>query len=488
MTLTVDEETLARLTTNEKEQLDRILQAPDAVGFREFIDEVFEPSFDWYWYTKVIAARLEEVVEGRRDRLMVFLPRRHGKSELVSRLLPAYYLYRHPHRTVGLTSYSARKAVRDFSHNARRYYRRFGGDISEEASAKEQWENTRGGEVWASGAGGSITGSGFALGIVDDPIKNAEDARSEAERRKRRDWWKSTFYSSRDTDDASVVVVQTRWHEQDLSGWLLDRERSGDVEHGWHIVHFPGIAEDLPSYPDTCTVEPDPREQGEPLCPERRSLEDMEEQREASPYYFAAMTQGKPRPREGGMFQRSHFAYMDPSDVPNRGEVVRYWDRAATSGGGDYTVGVKARWYEHSVGSGEHRFVIEDVARGQWGTEEREDRFSEVIERDGPDVKQWIEQEGGSSGQDAVRATAQRNPGYRIEGDKVTGSKEDRADPLASWGATSNIYLARAPWNDAFVRELTGFPNARHDDQVDAASGAFNAVSTEDSFFFVGRA
>lgn len=484
MTTKVQPSDLGLLTDDEHERLEAILQAPEPVGFREFVDEV-HPDYRWYWYCERIADRLTDVVEGRLNRLMVFAPPRHGKSELIGRLLPAYYLYRYPTRQVGITSYGARLAVRELSMHARSYYRRFGGELSEEASAKKQWRNPEGGEVWAAGVGGSITGAGYHLGIIDDPVKGAEEARSETHRETNRDWYDAEF-ATREEPGGAQVIVQTRWHELDLSGWLLDRERQ--EPEGWHIMHFPAIYEGLPDYPESCTVELDPRDEGEPLCPERKPLSELEAYRNRRPYYFSALFQGKPRPREGGMFTRDHFEAVDASEVPDKGEVIRYWDRASTSGGGDYTVGVKARWYP--IGGDEHRFVIEDVERGQWGTNEREDRFSQIIDQDGPDVKQWIEEEGGSSGKDAVRATAQRNPGYTIEGDPVTGSKGDRADPLASWGATDNIYLVRAPWNDTFIRELTGFPNARHDDQVDAASGAYSklAVAEEDErqeFMFV---
>lgn len=468
---TVTPDLIERLTEEEQARLDAILRAPEAKTFREFVDQV-NPDYQWYWHCEVLADRLQQVVEDEIDRLMVFMPPRHGKSELVSRLLPAYYLYRYPTRNVGITSYGARLAVRELSMMARSYYRKHGGVLSEEASAKKQWKNPEGGEVWAAGVGGGITGGGYDLGIIDDPIKGAEEARSETHRETNRDWYDAEF-ATREEPGGAQVIVQTRWHEADLSGWLLDRE-SVEPEN-WHVVHFQAIREELPDYPDTVTVEEDPRDEGEPLCSERKSLEELRAYRNRRPYYFSALYQGHPRPREGGTFGRDHFHYIDADEIPVRNKVVlRYWDRAATSGGGNYTVGVKAARY--TTDTGDERFVVVDIERGQWGTEERERRFRQTAQRDGNSVKQWIEQEGGSSGEDAIRATSQRNPEYSIEGDRVTGSKEDRADPLASWGATNGIYLVRAPWNDSFVRELCGFPNARHDDQVDAAAGAFNKL------------
>jgi hypothetical protein len=126
--------------------------------------------------------------------------------------------------------------------------------------------------LWAAGVGGPITGKGGNLLIIDDPIKNAEEAASETIRAKHKDWYGSTLYTRLEPAGA-LVVVQTRWNEDDLSGYLLDSEK--DEPECWHIVNMPAIAEDEPQeFPLSCTMEPDDRLPGEALNPERYPLND----------------------------------------------------------------------------------------------------------------------------------------------------------------------------------------------------------------------
>src|SRR5690606_31673739 len=169
----------------------------------------------------------------------------------------------------GLTSYSGELA-HGFSRHARDFFREGGGELSADASAIREWLTPAGGGLWAAGVGGPLTGRGFHLGIVDDPIRGAEEAESEGQRRKLHEWYANTFYT-RQEPGAAIVAIQTRWHVDDLAGWLLEREPV--AREGWHVLDFDAIheppAEDAePRFPETCTVAPDWREPGEPLCPE----------------------------------------------------------------------------------------------------------------------------------------------------------------------------------------------------------------------------
>lgn len=240
-------------------------QGGEPLTLREFVGLV-NPRYVWYEHVARLAAVLQRVADGEVSRLMVFMPPRHGKSELISRLFAAYYLYRYPARWVGVTSYAAELAY-TLSRNARENYTRAGAALNPAAYAVRHWETGKGGGLWAAGVGGPITGKGFHLGIVDDPVKNAEEAHSEAIRAKQWEWWRSTFLT-REEPGAAIVVVQTRWHEDDLSGRILAHE--AEEPENWHVVHYEAIKEEEPStYPASCTVEPDFRETGEALAPLR---------------------------------------------------------------------------------------------------------------------------------------------------------------------------------------------------------------------------
>lgn len=444
------------------------LLSPSRLLFRDFIRQA-NPLYQFYAHLHNLHGFLQRVAEGEIKRLMVFMPPRHSKSQTVSRLFSAYYLLRHPDRWVGMASYAEGLAF-TLSRNARDNYQAGGGLLSPAAWAVSQWETGKGGGMWAAGVGGGITGKGFHLGIIDDPLKDAEEAASETIRDKIKDWYDSTFYT-RQEPDASIIIIQTRWHEDDLAGWLLSKE--GDEPEHWHIVDFPAIAEPLPKFPPTCTIEPDFRQPGAALCPERYPLERLQKiERRIGPYYWASLYQQRPAPREGGLFKRAWFEIVGAA--PADAKRVRFWDRAATQGAGDFTAGVLVA-YKDGVA------YIEDVQRGQWASGERDRIIVQQAQMDAQRYPGGVviggEQEPGSSGVDAAKAFVRMLAGYSVYTEPSTGSKPQRADPLASQAQAGNVKIVKGPWMGAFLDELSSFPAGAHDDQVDAASGAFNRLA-----------
>jgi len=156
------------------------------LSFREFVSKV-RPRYQWYKHCEILAAVLQRVADDDLTRLMIFMPPRHGKSELASRLFPAYYLYRHPERFVGLSSYAADLAY-TFSRICRENYLTIGGEIKDDSGQIKHWETAAGGGLWAAGVGGPITGKGFHLGLIDDPLKNSQEAFSSKVRQTQQDW------------------------------------------------------------------------------------------------------------------------------------------------------------------------------------------------------------------------------------------------------------------------------------------------------------
>ncbi len=403
---------------------------------------------------------------------MVFEPPRHGKSELVSRLFPAYYLYRHPERFVGIASYGADLAY-TLSRAARENFQRAGGQLSKAASAVKHWLTRQGGGLWAAGVGGPATGKGWHLGIIDDPLKDAEQAGSEVIRAKQKDWFGSVW-STREEPGGALVVVQTRWHEDDLSGYLLSLEAE-EPEH-WYVVNLPAIAdpEDMPVLPETCTAHPDWREEGEPLCPERYTLERLTRvAKRIGEYFFGALFQQRPRPRDGGMFRRQDFPIVPAA--PAKAKRIRYWDLAAADiGKGDYTVGVLIAKTPEGI------YYIEDVVRGQWQASARNKVIKQTAALDftryGATVKIRIEQPPGLA-TEAVDAIIRALAGFPVKADRVTKDKVSRAEPFADQAQAGNVRLVTGPWNAAYIEEHLAFPKGKHDDQVDGSSGGFNDLA-----------
>lgn len=448
------------------------------LSFREFVTKV-SPGFRWYRHCELIAGVLQRVADGELRRVLIFLPPRHGKSELASRLFTAYWLYRFPYRWVGLGCYGAELA-NTLSRSARENFRRARGAVGGNTEAVKHWETAQGGGMWAAGVGGPMLGKGWHLGVIDDPVKNFEEAMSEVVQEGHRDWYRSTFLTREEPDamtgemDGAIVVVTQRWCETDLPGWLLSEERNGDedeAEH-WHVVSLEAIKEEVPpEVPPSCTLEPDWRQPGEALCPERRPAGKLRRLlARIGDYFFAAIYQQRPVPRKGQILDPSWFEVVVAA--PANATRLRYWDKAGTADGGAYTAGVLMSLTTGGL------FTIEDVVRGQWSAPDRERRIKQTAEIDGRDVRVFVEQEPGSGGKESAENTIRRLAGWSVAADRVTGGKVLRAEPLASQAKAGNVRLLRAPWNQPFLDEARRFPVGQNKDQIDAASGALNKLAS----------
>lgn len=438
----------------------------------------------------MIASTLEQVVNGEIDRLMIFAPPQHGKSELVSVRLPAYWLGRRPNDPVILSSYGAELAegksrqARDILEGEE-YRALFGalspGEIEEvqvrrDSRSVKRWQLApphRGGML-AVGVGGPVTGHGALLGIIDDPHENWEQAQSETYRQRAWDWWRGTF-RTRIREGGAVVLIMTRWHEDDLAGRLL-----ADQPGRWVVLRLPALAETQQERDENqrhmglAMGEPDPlgRAPGEALAPQRYSARELLSiQRDVGSMVFSAEYQGAPRASEGNLFKRAWLSKtIDAAPVtPWR---VRYWDKAATSGGGAFTSSVRLSITPNGL------ITVEDVVRGQWSTHDRRAIMKQTAELDAqlfPDgVLICIEQEPGSSGVDSVQDEIRLLARYAVFADRPSGNKDTRLLPFVAQAEAGNVRLLRGEWNRAYIDELVAIPNGRYRDQGDATSGAYN--------------
>lgn len=410
---------------------------------------------------------------------MVFMPPRHGKSELVSRRFPAYILGRLPDTSIIGCSYGADLASRmnrdiqriiDTSEYERLFpqTRLYGKNIRT-VSQGAYLRNSdifevvdRQGVYRSAGIGGGITGMGFQFGIIDDPIKDPKEAESEVFRESVWEWYTGAFWT-RQAKDARILLTMTRWHEDDLAGRLLTLAKADPKADQWEVLKLPGICEDE-------SLSHERRKAGEALWPARFNVDYFEASKANNARQHEAMNQQNPTAREGNMFKVGKLTIEDAAPV--EGKRVRYWDKGATASGGDFTVGVKISRDTKGL------FWVEDVKRGQWATDERDETIKQTAELDGRLVGIGGEQEPGSSGKDAALAFVRMLAGYSVTTAPASGSKETRADPFSSQVNAGNVRLVRGKWNAAFIEELRQFPQGKHDDQVDAASGAFNQLAT----------
>jgi predicted phage terminase large subunit-like protein len=329
--------------------------------------------------------------------------------------------------------------------------------------------------MWSSGVFGSITGKGFDLGIIDDPIKSHEEAASARHQEKIFAWYRSVFYTRREPG-ASIVIIMTRWSDNDLVGRLLEEEKDKTSVEGWHIIHLPAIKDfNKPKFPITCTVEKDDRNSGEALCSHRYDKDELLKIRNSiGEYFFSSLYQGKPIPKSGFKFKTKWFNIL-PEDTPRviQAPRIRYWDMAATQDGGTATAGVLMAKIAGKI-------IIEDVISGHWSVENRNKMILETAEKDYSfyqgKVSIHFEQEPGSSGKEAAQSMRRLLGKFRAFADRPTGSKEVRAEPMISYASTHGISLMSGDWNDSYIDEMTSFPLGQLKDVVDASSGGFNKL------------
>lgn len=261
-----------------------------------------------------MAQKLMAVERGEVKRLMIFLPPRHSKSENSTIHFPAWFMMRNPEKRVIVTSYSADLA-KTFSRRTRAIVREYGEELfdvelSDESSSVEQWSlKGHHGMYIAAGIGGPITGQGCSLLLIDDPLKNAEEANSPTYRQRLWDWFTSTAYTRLEPDGA-VVLTLTRWHDDDLAGRLLSEMENGGEE--WEVVRIPALAEEE----NDPMVQAGYRDLGEPIWPDRYGLKEYERiQKAVGTYVWNALYQQRPQSLEGGEFKAKWFKWYTKHQI-----------------------------------------------------------------------------------------------------------------------------------------------------------------------------
>ena len=399
------------------------------------------------------------------------MPPRHGKSEMCSHYLPPWFLGRWPEKHVALASYEAdfaatwgRKARETLEEVGPEF---FGVRVDNRQSSARDWRvapfkgrpraSGYGGMI-TTGIGGPLTGRGADLLIIDDPVKNALEAHSRVKRQSTWDWFTSTAMTRLEPGGVTLIVA-TRWHEDDLTGRLLASEEGAR----WRLINLPAFADRAD--------DPLGRERGEPLWPQRWDSEYLERnKRQLGSYVWAALYQGRPAEREGGMFETDWLRVVShPSSRPAR--VIRAWDTAATEAAGDYTVGLRIERMQN------RRYAITDVKRGQWSEKTIEDMILSTAREDGRNVRIRIGQERGSAGKNMVNRYRRLLNGFHVRGVQETGDKELRARGLSAAAERGDLELVNADWTDKLIDEYVQFPHGANDDQVDAGSLGFEGLS-----------
>ncbi|MGH8220902.1 MAG: phage terminase large subunit [Steroidobacteraceae bacterium] len=403
---------------------------------------------------------LTQVFLGVIKRLIINIPPRYSKTELAVICWVAWCLGKVPDAEFIHTSYASGLADENSARTrdlvAHEVYREIFPETQLASFGKAHWKTTRAGVMYAAGAGGTITGFGAGkIGrdtfggaiIIDDPHK-PEEARNAEQLKKDRDWFQETLESRKNSRDTPIVVIMQRLAEDDLSGWLLE---DGNGEH-WERLILPAIQED-----------------GTALWPEKHSIEQLHQMERAAPYMFAGQYGQRPFKPAGNIFRPDQMPIVNAIPIGTR--FCRGWDLGASDVDGDPSVGLKLGKMPDG------RYVIADVRRFSNLPDEVEHAVKNTADADGKTVEISLAQDPGQAGRAQVASYVKLLEGFKVHTSTESGDKVTRAEPFAAQVNVGNVCMLRAPWNDALTAEMRLFPNAKHDDQVDAGSRAFNRLA-----------
>lgn len=462
--------TTPELSAENIGQYEQYLQAGARENFA-FFRRYIRPDALWGWFVEQAAAELQRFYRdwraGRRPKLAVQAPPQHSKSWTAEDFM-AWVAGKHPDKKTIFASYSDELGTRTNTNLQRMFknerYRSIFPHMRIDlpgwqcnSSLIEYVDNT--GSFRNTTVKGQVTGHELHLGVIDDPVKGRQEVGSKLNRDATWSWFTDDFLS-RFAADGALLVTMTRWHVDDLLGRLI--ERFPDVR----VLRYPAIAEHDEEH----------RRAGEALFPELKPLDFLLERRRAlNEASWRSLYQQSPVIVGGGIFPIDKLRVLSIFDRSQIKRSVRAWDKGSTPGGGDYTAGVLM----HAMKDG--TFVIENVVRGQWSALEREEQIKATAATDKRSIKTWyeivIEQEPGSSGRESFEATARNLAGYSVWADRVTGSKEVRAEPFAAQVQAGNVWLVGGLHVQDLLDEMEVFPSGSHDDQVDAAAMAFTRLT-----------
>lgn len=423
------------------------------------------PDYRAGWVHKDVARRLEvfsqAVANGESPRLMLQMPPRTGKSLEASTYFPSWHLGHYPNHEIIMSTYSGSLAL-GFSRKVRgvlrepSYHKLFDTRLDKDNQNAEGWMTNKGGGFVPAGVGGAITGKGAHVLIIDDPVKNSEEAESQTVRQAIKDWYASTAYT-RLAPGGGVLIIQTRWHDDDLSGWLETQMIEGEGDE-FEIVRYPAIAEEDEEF----------RYKGEALHPERYDEEALERiKRAVGPRVWAALYQQSPTSDDGGYFTSDMIQFYEEGELPSRLSYYTAWDFAiGKKERNDYTVGLTV-----GVDAEENMWVV-SLVRGRMDTFEMAEAILDQYERYKDNLvgleKGHIQMALGPYLEQRIKERRlfgfpmhELNPGRR--------DKELRARPIQGRMRQGRVRFPKnASWIDSLVKELISFPFAAHDDMVDA--------------------
>ena len=404
-------------------------------------------------FHKTLADTLEQVYNGEINRLIINIPPRYGKTEIAVKMYICWVLAKNPRAKFIHLSYSDSLAL-DNSSQAMEYIKSdafksiWPIQLKNDSQSKKKWYTKQGGGVYATASGGAITGFGAGNGgaiIIDDPLK-PDDALSDVRRGFINNRYNTTIRSRVNTRDVPIIVIMQRLHEDDLSGYLLD----GGSGEDWHHLKFPALDEN-----------------NKPLWPSKHSFKELEAIRQADRYTFAGQYMQMPAPDEGGEWRREWFGIINKAELPNDIHWEMFIDGAYTKDTRNDPTGIQI-----SGRSGDNLYILKSIDK-YLEMPELKAFISSFIQTCGVTINQILV-EPKASGKSLVQLL-RRETAYNvseIKSDFVRYSKIERARASSPFIEGGRVYLVQDNWNDAYLQQVSTFPNAKHDEHVDVTAYA----------------
>lgn len=443
-------------------------------------DDASLSRFEAALHHHMIAKKLEEVERGTCKRLIITMPPRHGKSELASRRFPAWWMGRHPEQEVIFATYNQTFAedfggeIRDIM-NGPQYGLVFPeAKLKRDSQARDKLSmrdvnGIKSGALYFAGADGSVTGRGANLFLIDDPFKNREQAESEGHRKKVWEFFTSVAYT-RLMPNGVIVIILTRWHEDDIIGRLFDpRFVNPEISAQFEVLSLPGIAED---------DDPMGRKKGEALWPERYPIDVLDTTRQViGPRDWASLYQQRPTPDDGDFFKPSMFKPYTRDELPENLRVF---------GASDHAIGQKQKNDKSCLGcvgfdSRGDIWILPDVVWDRLTGEQQVDAMIRLMKTHRPQT--WWAEKGHISsaiGPYLRRQMFEQKVPTWLQEKTPSVDKRRRAASIRARAALRPIRVpAFMEWWEKALAELLAFDNGRHDDFVDWLSWIGIGLETE---------
>lgn len=434
----------------------------------------FNPTYSLEWFHKRICDKLESE---DWTRLMIFVPPQHGKSSIVSNTFPSQYLGKHPDENVAIISYSSTKASQFNRANQRiidskEYHAVYPGtqivgskhySVPSGTYVRTNYEVEivgKQGRLLSTGIDGPLTGNRVDLAIIDDPIKDAVQANSSTYREKVWEWYTSVL-ETRLHNKSRVVIMLTRWHEDDLAGRLLKKMEEEDGEQ-WEVLSIPAIKEDDAD-------QEDPREIGEALWPERHSTEKILKIKNKSESVFNALYQQRPSSKAGNIIKKHWFIKCD----------YMYMVERALSLNTDITINflLDTAYTEEQKNDPSGMLACAKVGNDLFLTNYTNVRMElpEICEF----IPKWVQKnnysrlsriyvEPKASGKSVKQVIKRKTQLNMVEYMPMPDlDKVGRANCIAPEVESGRVYIVKGSWNDNFLESVGTFPNAKHDEEMD---------------------